>query len=1724
MKKYLFFPTAAVAVAGVAFWASAVNYDCSSLGTTDRSDRYVSSLTLSDNQGSESVTISDIQTSGTHEIYVDKSDHTFTTKPGAVVTITPGGIGTWTHSYAYIDWAGDGFSYTTPADYLEINESAEPANQYKLKAGVDLVAFTRWCPSNNEQYWYDTNGYVGQNTGNNIHNWDITTPFSFTIPANANPGTYRMRYKRAWNQLDPNGIPDIQLSNTLALDGGCIADFTLEITGEKEPVEVNYDLSSLGSQNDNNVGARWVSYVNLSAEGSEALKIGPAGGTDAPDLSKRYAIYHDFSDQVFGVEAGKTINVEVEGGGNLLQTYIYVDWGKDGFNYSQPSDLIDMGTYVPLPGSDLVAHNGWSESGSVSGTPWYDSKGNTVESPLYPTWPQTYEIAIPEGMEPGLYRARVKCAYCSLDPNGGKDDVTAAPNTIQNNIGTIVDFTIEVIEANETHWKNIGTANVYDPFLWIPFGKPGDTWNLQVSESVENPGVYKIYDIYTSCPSVLDGSFFLTDPEKGSYMIIDTREPDNVKVTEFALNVSHSVYGEYFFAQRDPGTCKSGIIRFPVGAIHFNLSEVNADINGYYNYNTVPYEIKLPNGIVDYDCSSLGTTSREDRYVSSLTLSDDQGSEAVTISDIQTSGTRNIYVDKSDQTFTTKPGAVVTITPGGAGSWIHSYAYIDWDGDGFLYTTPDDYMEINETADPADQYKLKSGVDLVAFTRWCPSNNEQYWYNTDGFVGQNTYYNIHNWDITTPFSFTIPADAKPGKYRMRYKSAWNQLDPNGVPDIQLNNTLASDGGCITDITLEISEAEITKDRETPPMIRPDFRNRLLTITQSESLRVALTIDGETQEVATPYTMEVDPQMSQVSAIALTEDANRLNSLPATFQLVFHKTPELKYDGHAICFLSGEDETMSEKSSVFVYLDGSLNKVLPYGGSLGISDFVNVTAHVESDSVFRSDDALMAINAFNTGRKAGVKDGHRLSEVFGTWGDSLESYKYLEVVGDIAREDMQYLATLPNLTTLHLGDSSIDPGNYESSRGLVLNKKLFGISIQELGIQANQSFSVAGWVKPTNLPDGISSFVTVENRAGSWPANNWDFFWSRITNEGKFVYDQVETAWGMRMGPGASGQRYWTQYDDAKIGLDTWTHFAIVFEYDGTSVRSIFYLNGVKQVATNWLYCLASNFMNATGEKNWDDLSQVFGKSGFTEHGSNTDTPPFKPSSWPVTNAHWISIGGTASNINAFDGVIDDYQVWGKAMTDDDVKAAMAGLDKDNLPADVLGYWDFEDEPAEDFSFAAAGSKKGAKAYFYEFAASVNEGVAGKIYAEPNFSSGCPFLGSSAYKIETVPERTAKRATITNVESTGVEGILAGSGIETIYSNVYPQGMLKGMKRLTTVMWGNADSKMPDGRITEAGNPNILLWVADRDNAPTDARNVVVWKNPNNEVISNPAATGVTGEAEAISLEAGYPFNACHPVEAKSVDFVKTFDKPTVIGKCRGWETIALPFTPEKILRENGDEIIPFSAWPGTDDAPRPFWLYTADGSDWQPASEIESGQPYIISMPNNPGYVNDYNIKGEVGFRASNVTLGTEDSAPKSTNWKESMLFNATFMPVKYESGMLSLNTMGEENGLPGSIFTDEAETLPFGAYVSEAGSRKRIPVFGGSGIELPEISTTGLTADSPAPGTIRISSLSDRYVTITAITGVTVAKVDVKAGENVCVNGLAKGIYIVAGIKIIVK
>lgn len=461
MKKHLLFSSAAVvAVAGLAFWASAADYSTNyDSDVSTHTGRYTSQLTVTDDKGSTLVV--PVQDGLGKAVYVDKTaDCVFTTEPGATVTVTPSGSGEWMHNYLYVDWANDGFVYSTQSDYVDGN------GPYTIKEGADIVAFCAYGGPN-ESSWYNSNG---ESIANNVNGYVL--PLSFTVPADLAPGEYRVRFKVDWNELDPKGhdhTADNQ--NSVANNGGCIADFTLVIAGEtepeqpEEPGEVDYDLSSLGNHNGNNAGARYLTYVNLSAEGSEAVAVGPIGGSVQPDGGKKWNIYHDLSAQQITVEIGKTMTVEVQGVGALLQSYVYVDWGKDGFKYEQPSDLVNVENSVPLEGSDLVAHNGWSKDGT-SGT-FYDSKGEVVPDRRNLPYPHTFEVLIPEGTKPGLYRGRVKAALCSLDPNGGVD-TGGAVNNITDLLGTIVDFTIEVVDE-------MPGPDPIDPATLVEFTNPVGT-------------------------------------------------------------------------------------------------------------------------------------------------------------------------------------------------------------------------------------------------------------------------------------------------------------------------------------------------------------------------------------------------------------------------------------------------------------------------------------------------------------------------------------------------------------------------------------------------------------------------------------------------------------------------------------------------------------------------------------------------------------------------------------------------------------------------------------------------------------------------------------------------------------------------------------------------------------------------------------------------------------------------------------------------------------------------------------------------------------------------------------------------------------------------------------------------------------------------------------------------------------------------------------------------
>ena len=133
--------------------------------------------------------------------------------------------------------------------------------------------------------------------------------------------------------------------------------------------------------------------------------------------------------------------------------------------------------------------------------------------------------------------------------------------------------------------------------------------------------------------------------------------------------------------------------------------------------------------------------------------------------------------------FNVEAGEELTITFDKAGSWIHQFVFIDFDGDGF-------------TASIAEGSEWAPAEDLVAYS----------FYNNDadsdesGWNSVGTVLTGNNRNTPEVPAFKAPETA--GTYRMRVKQDWCNIDPAGDSDGKFGD-FKQNGGQIIDVTLEV---------------------------------------------------------------------------------------------------------------------------------------------------------------------------------------------------------------------------------------------------------------------------------------------------------------------------------------------------------------------------------------------------------------------------------------------------------------------------------------------------------------------------------------------------------------------------------------------------------------------------------------------------------------------------------------------------------------------------------------------------------------------------------------------------------------------------------------------------------------------------------------------------------------------------------------------------------
>jgi hypothetical protein len=376
------------------------------------------------------------------------------------------------------------------------------------------------------------------------------------------------------------------------------------------------------------------------------------------------------------------------------------------------------------------------------------------------------------------------------------------------------------------------------------------------------------------------------------------------------------------------------------------------------------------------------------------------------------------------------------------------------------------------------------------------------------------------------------------------------------------------------------------------------------------------------------------------------------------------------------------------------------------------------------------EGLPAIGNYNLAVKGNVYEGSNRVESTRVFAN------YIQITSEA-------VGALPRILSLTAnggdGDVAIEAGEKvdfaytgrkadgSGSQGLNLNEERFGVKCADIGVVGVKSFSTAFWLKINKLSPGETQLLAVANKTDKWPKTDWGWIWANIQDDGSMG------SFTFRGTDATSNRELRYKFENTKVPVGSWVHMAFVFEYDATGgFRADYYINGVKQELTRW------------------------NRSTDNDTYYNTD-PGYQKYVYSITNGQVLSVGGAAHGRNGIDGIIDNFQVWDKVMTAEDVAASMSDIDPNSLPEGLAAYWDFEKE-AEDYkTFKSVGKLSDIAAGMHSYDAAGGEGQGAFSWIEADYTSGCPFVSGTAFPVVTTPSWKAKKGIVESSEGNDTAG-------------------------------------------------------------------------------------------------------------------------------------------------------------------------------------------------------------------------------------------------------------------------------------------------------------------------------------------------------------------------------
>ncbi len=360
-------------------------------------------------------------------------------------------------------------------------------------------------------------------------------------------------------------------------------------------------------------------------------------------------------------------------------------------------------------------------------------------------------------------------------------------------------------------WTSLGNCQYTDDFFTTFYAVDPETWEVEIQESVNQPGLFRLVYPY-------DGKYYWNDPgdwdeSKTYYLEINACDPEGVYITQQEIGVDwghgmisvwsladYYMDGGYSFDEVKSfgycGTYEDGIITFPYMALLISMSNYNSGAWYYANYNSA-FKVVMPGVTIPDYSISLSTDGEVDEETKTVTATVTLGE------DVETA--RVALVESSNSS-----SAIEAVEAGEV-----EYTEITESGEVTLSCTKSGTYYLVAVSYAKDKAR-ESAYERISYQgTWTSLGNCQY---TDDFFTTFWYVENLTWEVEIQ-----ECDEQPGLYRLVYpydgKYPYNEEYDDGTADWDKSKTYY----------LEINACDPEGVYITPQEIGVDWGNGMISL-------------------------------------------------------------------------------------------------------------------------------------------------------------------------------------------------------------------------------------------------------------------------------------------------------------------------------------------------------------------------------------------------------------------------------------------------------------------------------------------------------------------------------------------------------------------------------------------------------------------------------------------------------------------------------------------------------------------------------------------------------------------------------------------------------------------------------------------------------------------------------------------------------------------------------